>query len=74
MPDTHAVFVNIPYPMKRHAMLNTLPIDKLKKKVIVRIKKDSLERQAYNVLLNTIKVTDLKCPFGKFSVPVDTIY
>lgn len=73
MPDTYAILVNIPYPVKRYAMLNTVTIDKLKKKVIVRTKIDSIKRQAHNMLLDTIKVSYLKHPFGKFRVPVNTI-
>ena len=66
MPDTHAVFVDIAYTMERDTVIHAIPIDKLKKEVIGRVKIHSFKRQTNHALLKTIKITDFKNTFGKF--------
>lgn len=73
MPDPNAVLVNIAYPVEWHAVVHPIAIDKLKKEVVIRVKIDSIKRQANHALLQPIKITDFKHPSGKFSIPVNAI-
>ena len=73
MPDKNAVFVDIAYTMQWDTVIHAVAINKLKKKVIVRVKVDAIKRQANHALLQPIKKTDFKYPSGKFSIPVNAI-
>jgi len=73
MPDKNAVFVDIAYTMQRDTVIDAVVIDKLKKEVVVRVKINSIKRQANDASLQPIKVTDFKYPSGKFRIPVNAI-
>ena len=73
LPDQHSVPVNLPDPMQRNRVANTVLVKNLEGKFIARHLDDLVKRYSDDCIVQPVIVANFKLGTAKFRVPVDTV-
>jgi hypothetical protein len=73
MPYQFAVLIDRFDTMQRYAVSGPIRVYELEKEMIFRSNADFIERQANELVFNTIVVGDLKMTFSKPGIPPDLV-